>query len=423
MTTIGFAGLTHLGLLSGAAAAAKGFATVCLGEDPAAVAEVAAGRFPVFEPGLAELVADKQDRLTYTAEITALAACDLVYVATDVPTDDQGTSDLAHIDALIARLLPVLREDALLVALCQVPPGYTRRIDWPADRLFYQVETLVFGNAVPRALGPERFIVGCADPAAPLPPALAAHLAAYDCPILPMRYESAELAKIAINCCLAASISVANTLAEVSEHLGADWTEMAAALRLDRRIGPHAYLTAGLGISGGNIERDLATVVRLAEQQGTDGGVIAAVVANSHRRRAWVQQVLEQEGVFANTGLAVAVLGLAYKENTRSTKNSAALAVLERLRGHPVRVFDPEVPAEAAGHPAAQAATDPLEALRDADVLALMTPWPVFRTLAPDDVAARMRGRLVIDPFRLLDGAALHARGMRVYAIGRPPLL
>lgn len=421
--TIGFAGLSHLGLVSSAAAAAKGFAVVAHDGDAAIVDAVSAGRLPIFEPGLAELIAGHRARLRYTADIAALGACDLVYVATDVPTDARGTSDLSSIDALVARLLPVLRADAVLVVLCQVPPGFTRRVALPPERLFYQVETLVFGDAVARARHPERFILGCADPARPLPPALAAHLQAYGCPVLPMRYESAELAKIAINCCLAASITVANSLAELSERLGADWSEIAGSLRLDRRIGPHAYLTAGLGIAGGNIERDLATVVRLAEAHGTDGQPIASAIANSRHRRDWVQRVLESEGVLDDTGRVVAMLGLAYKENTRSIKNSPALAVLGRLTGHAVRLFDPEVPAAESGHSRVVAARDALDALDGADVLALMTPWPAFREISAEAVAARLRGRLVVDPYRLLDGPALRRLGFRYHAIGMAPLL
>ena len=103
----------------------------------------------------------------------------------------------------------------------------------------------MFGWAVERATQPERFIVGCADPIRPLPRPYTMLLDAFDCPILPMRYESAELAKIAINCCLVASVSVANTLADLSERIGADWHEIAPALRLDRRIGAHSYLSPG----------------------------------------------------------------------------------------------------------------------------------------------------------------------------------
>ena len=103
--------------------------------------------------------------------------------------------------------------------------------------VYYQVETLIFGRAVERATQPERFIVGCLAPDKPLDPRFAALLGAFDCPILPMRYESAELAKISINMCLVASDTVANTLAELCERIGADWSEIVPALKLDRRIG------------------------------------------------------------------------------------------------------------------------------------------------------------------------------------------
>src|SRR4029077_628702 len=134
----------------------------------------------------------------------------------------------------------------------------------------------------------------CADPAQPLPEPYGALLATFGCPLLPMRYESAELAKIAINCCLAASVTISNTLAELSEGVGADWHEIAPALRLDRRIGPHAYLAPGLGIAGGNLERDLATVQRLADARGTEAGVVAAWQRNSRYRRDWPLRQLQE---------------------------------------------------------------------------------------------------------------------------------
>ena len=115
----------------------------------------------------------------------------------------------------------------------------------------------MFGRAVERATKPERFIVGSPDPGSALPPALDTYLRSFGCPILPMRLESAELAKISINCCLVASVSVTNTLAELCERIGADWSEIAPALRLDKRIGPFAYLSPGLGLAGGNLEREI----------------------------------------------------------------------------------------------------------------------------------------------------------------------
>jgi UDPglucose 6-dehydrogenase len=291
LPVIGFAGLTHLGLVSAVAAAAKGFRVIGFDEDAARVAAISAGRLPVLEPDLDDLLAKHRDRLTFADSPATLAVCDIVYIATDVPTDDRGGSDLAGIDRLVTVVAAVLKKTGILTILCQVPPGYTRRIAWPSRQLYYQVETLVFGRAVERATQPERYIVGCVDPGEKLPSALASLLGAYGCPILPMRYESAELAKISINCCLVAAVTVANTLAELSERIGADWREIVPALKLDKRIGAFAYLAPGLGIAGGNLERDLATVLRFAETTGSEASVIAAFLTNSahrrDRRRPW----------------------------------------------------------------------------------------------------------------------------------------
>ena len=207
--------------------------------------------------------------------------------------------------------------------------------------LYYQVETLVFGQAVERATKPERTIVGCADPAAPLDPRFRAVLDAFGCPILPMRYESAELAKISINCCLVASVTVGNTSAELCEQIGADWSEIAPALKLDRRIGPYAYLTPGLGIAGGNLERDLATVQRLSDAHGTEAGLISAWLRNSRHRRDWPLRQLH-ERVLSRVGEPViGVLGVTYKENTHSIKNSPAVALIKELGEFPAARIRP----------------------------------------------------------------------------------
>src|SRR5262249_32539487 len=180
---IGFAGLTHLGLVSALAVASKGFRVVGYDTDASRVRDIAAGRLPVVEPGLDELARGCAQRVSFSSQVKDLGACDLVYISTDVPTDDHGQSDLSGISASIAQVIAILSPRALLVVLCQVPPGFTRALPLPSERLFYQVETLVFGRAVERATRPERYIVGCADPEKALPEAFAAVLGAFGCPI------------------------------------------------------------------------------------------------------------------------------------------------------------------------------------------------------------------------------------------------
>jgi len=415
---IGYAGMTHLGLLSAGATAAQGFRTICFDADAALIGRLQKGELPVNEPGLPELITRHRRDLTFSAAVASLGECDVVYVAVDVPTDDQGQSDLAPIGDMVERVQPELGAEAALVILSQVPPGYTRALPVPAQRLYYQVETLIFGRAVERATKPERFIVGCADPQRPIPPALKAFLDSFACPILPMAYESAELAKIGINFCLVASIAVANTLAEVCERVGADWSDIAPALKLDKRIGQGAYLSPGLGIAGGNLERDLRTIVQIGESKKTDVGVVKAWLANSAHRKDWTWQVLKEHVL--QDHVTIAVLGLAYKENTHSTKNSPSLALLEHLRGRPVKVHDPVV--SAAVVPWTESAANPLAAASGADVVVIATPWPQYRALRPADLVRVMKGRTVLDPYRVLDGRACAAAGLTYHTLGMPPL-
>ncbi len=415
---IGFAGMTHLGLVSSVSAAEKGFKVVCFDPDAARIAPFAEGKLSVSEPQLDALVENNKPRLQFTADATALAACDLIYVAPDVSTDDQGRSDLGAINALLEKVFEAARHDAVIVVLSQVPPGFTRGKQRPGRILYYQVETLIFGRAVERALLPERYIIGCANPAQPLPASYKVFLSAHGCPILPMRYESAELAKISINMCLVASVSTANTLAELCEKIGADWSEIVPALKLDRRIGQYAYLAPGLGLAGGNLERDLATVCKLADEHGTDAGVVRAWIANSRHRRDWVLRALHREILSRINDPLIGVLGLAYKQDTHSIKNSPAISLLEQLKPFRVRVFDPVVPASASPNPRSHGARSELDACEGADVLVVMTPWDQFAKLDPIDIGKKLRGKLVLDPYGVLNATACRTAGLDYRTLG-----
>lgn len=419
MPVIGFAGMTHLGLVSGVCAAEKGFSVVCYDPDAGRIDALASGKLSVSEPGLDELAIRNKSRLKFTAASADLSACEVVYVAPDVSTDDSGASDLGPIDAILVAVFDAARRDAVIVVLSQVPPGFTRERQRPGRTLYYQVETLVFGRAVQRALEPERYIVGCAEPSKPIAEPLRSFLGVHGCPILPMRFESAELAKLSINCFLVASVSTANTLAELCEGIGADWSEIAPALRLDKRIGQHAYLSPGLGIAGGNLERDLATIRQLAKKTGSDAGVVEAWIANSKHRRDWAVKTIRSVLLDQSPTAIVAIWGLAYKENTHSVKNSPSLATIAQLPRASLRVHDPVVPASAAAHVRARGAPDPLSATAGADALMILTPWPQYRSIAPAKIAATMRGRTVVDPYGVLDYAKARAAGLEIHSLGR----
>jgi UDPglucose 6-dehydrogenase len=423
MASIGFAGLSHLGIVSSVAAAAKGFEVTGYDPDEGLCGRLTDGALPIMEPQLAELLAAHRGRIRWTNNPGALKACNVVVCSADVPTGPDHVSDLSLIEQLTATVAAAAAPDAAVVILSQVPPGFTRRIARQhrslSKRLFCQVETLIFGQAVERALKPERLIVGCADPQAALPAAYAEFLKAFDCPILPMRYESAELAKISINMFLVSSVAVTNTLAELCEAIGAEWSDIVPALQLDRRIGPYAYVKPGLGLAGGNLERDLMTVKRLAAQLGTDAGVIDAWLANSRSRRDWVLKKLHADVLSTVRDPLIAIWGLAYKPGTASTKNSAALSLLEALRPWSVRTYDPHVDLTGrGGFPHVIQAASALEACRGADALAIMTPWPEFRDVRPAQVREFMRGRTILDPLGVLDRGRCEELGLRHVQLG-----
>jgi UDPglucose 6-dehydrogenase len=391
------------------ATAAKGFDVVAYDPDPALAARCAAGEFPIEEPGFTELFAQHRARLHYTSTESDLAKCELVFYSLDVRTNERNESDLGPLSGLIHATARHLSASTTAVVLSQVAPGYMRQLttelrDLSPATFYYQVETLIFGRAVERAMQPERYIVGADHPEEPLPAAFRRWHASFDCPVLVMRLESAELAKIAINFFLVSSVTTTNTLAEVCERIGADWNEIVPALRLDQRIGPHAYLCPGLGIAGGNLERDLVTVQTIAAKHGTEASIISAWQSNSDHRREWalrrVHDLVLSRGDSAEKRFAL--WGLAYKKDTHSVKNSPAIALAEALAPFQKFVFDPQVKTLARPIPNLSFAASALDACRGADALIVMTPWHEFSTVAPEAIRREMRGDILIDPFGVL---------------------
>jgi UDPglucose 6-dehydrogenase len=419
---IGFAGLSHLGLTYSLATAAKGFDVVAYDPDSALTAQCAAGAFPIEEPGFSELFAQHRTRIRYTSDKTTLAKCELVFYSLDVPTNERNESDLGPLTDLIHATAPHLSKGTTAVVLSQVSPGFMRQLrtelrDLSQADFYYQVETLIFGRAVERAMQPERFIVGADDPARSLPAPFKAWHEAFGCPVLVMRLESAELAKIAINLFLVSTVATTNTLAEICEAIGADWNEIAPALRLDRRIGPHAYLTPGLGIAGGNLERDLITVQALAAKHDTEAGIVSAWQKNNSHRRNWAMSQLERSLPEKNSPV-VAIWGLAYKADTHSTKNSASLELLHALPGYRIQAHDPAARIDLTELSHVTVLDSPLAAAEGADALVVMTPWSSYASISPKELQNGLRGRLIIDPYAVLDETACRGLGFDYHRLG-----
>ncbi len=398
---IGYAGMSHLGINSSVAAAEKVSSVIAFDNDKVIIDQLSAGNTNIDEPNLNEKINELKEKIKYTSSITDLFDCDIVYISQDVPTNDNGESNFNLINKLIKHVNSSIKKEANLIILCQVPPGFTRKINRKNSKLYYQVETLIFGRAIERATLPERIILGCFDNGHLIDPKLIEFLNMFKCPIIPMIYESAELAKTAINIVLAAQVSVANSLAEICEKSKGDWNEIIPALKLDKRIGNFAYLSPGLGISGGNIERDLKTLSKISKKNKGNNIFLDSIIKLSKYRKKWPNEVFKKENI-NNEIKNVCVLGLSYKLDTNSIKNSPSIDLIKSFQKMNIKVYDPLIK-KINNLDEVQFCSSAYEAINGSDALFIMLPYNEFKNLNWDKVFGLMKRHVLIDPFRVMN--------------------
>tara|TARA_Y100000590_G_scaffold14377_1_gene17299 strand:- start:15497 stop:16765 length:1269 start_codon:yes stop_codon:yes gene_type:complete len=414
---IGFAGLTHLGLVSSTIAASKGFSVVCYHNDKKKIDELKKGKTVIEEPGLKNLLHQNKNKIIFSADENKLSNCRIIYISLDVETDKFGNSDLSKVKKIINKVKKIAKKDSILVILSQVPPGFTRKVKWNKDKLFYQVETLVFGDAIKRSLYPERIIVGCSN-SKKINKNFKKYLKSYNSPILAMKYESAELTKMSINAFLSSSITTTNTLSEICEKIDADWSEIKPALTTDKRIGKYAYTDPGLGISGGNLERDLNGLIKIGKKNKTDFKVIKTWISNSTYRKKWIWDKLNELILKKTKKPKISILGLAYKENTNSIKNAPSIFLLKKLKGYNVQAYDPCIKKRDIKYKI-NFTNNSIQTLKNSDVLLILTPWKEFKFLTPKVLIKNMKKKIVIDPFRVLNGNLLMRSGFIYASLGK----
>ena len=413
---IAYFGLSHLGIVSAISLASKHVHCIGLDLDVQLVSKLERQEWPIQEPGIKEAFAAAKEFITFTSDQAELRECDIVYISQDVSTDNFGKSDLFEVEALVDLAAQNMSKDSRIVILCQVPPGFTRRMKKYHSKISYQVETLVFGQAFTRAVTPERIIVGVDNPDIPLDVKFSSVLARFSCPVLLMDYESAEFTKISINAFLAASITTTNSLNEIGKSVGAKWDSVKQALQLDRRIGPYAYLKPGLGISGGNIERDLQTLDELGPITPGEVSLFRTYLSNSQRQKKWIIDSITVDILNLNPEAKIGILGVAYKENTHSTKNSMALVILEKFLSNIVGVYDPRavIPEEFANVRIFDSAAC---CIMESDAIVVMTPWEEFSRLDFGQLSRKTVDYFtVLDPYGIVNKTTL-PRNIRVLGL------
>ena len=410
---VGFVGLSHLGLNYLAATAEKNFKTIGFDMNSKLVSKLNKFDVPLSEPYLEKNLRKNKNLISFSDDFSLIKKCDIVFISQDVKTNKNGTGKLEDIKSLINYTKKFIKKETILVILSQIQPKFMKNIKFDKTRLFYQVETLIFGRAVERALYPERIIIGCYNKNTPIKKKYLVYLKRFKCPLIQMKYESAELTKIAINIFLTASITTTNVLSEICNRISADWMEIKPALMLDERIGKKAYLNPGLGISGGNLERDIASIKKLTKFEKNLKPLINSFEKNSDYMKSWVYRVLKERKLLNNVNKSISILGIAYKENTNSTKNSPSLKLIKSLKGKNIRVYDPKAKLNIQQKNCKQF-KNIKETLLKSNILILMVPWNEFK-----NIKLKKNIRYIIDPFRILQNKELFKKKIKYFSLGK----
>ncbi len=431
---ISVVGAGYVGLVVGVCMADLGHSVTCVDSDDAKISALLAGRVPIYEPGLDQLLERnvREGRLRFTRDLAAgLLHSRVVFIAVGTPSAADGSADLTGVFAVAGEVAAQADGPVTLIIKSTVPVGTADRVrahvrghtDNPVE-VVSNPEFLKEGAAIDDFLRPDRIVCGVASPAAQqLMERLYAPLVRTGKPILFMDNRSAELCKYTANAFLATKISFINEIAALCELVGADVDAVRRGAGSDSRIGPR-FLFPGAGYGGSCFPKDVRALVDTAKQHGMAMKVVLAVEdVNERQKHRLADMVIARFGADL-TGKRIALWGLAFKPETDDMREAPALTVVDRLcaAGATVIAYDPE-----AMHEARRALGDRIEyagramdAVQGADALVLVTEWNEFRNPDFAAVAVALRTPTVFDGRNIFIPADVRAAGLEYRSIGRP---
>ena len=415
-------GAGWVGLVTGACFTELGHDVVVRDVLPERIEALQAGRLPLHEPGLAELLERNRERLTFTTELDEVVSAPIMFVCVGTPPTYSGDADLSAVWTVVDHL-PALEERAILVMKSTVPVGTGEKVRAALDgRGLAHVgyvsnpEFLSEGSAVKDFMSPDRLVVGAfteADAGT-----VAALYEPLEAPIVQADVASAEMIKLAANAFLMTRISFINEIANVCEATGADVEQVAKGIGLDHRLGPH-FLRAGIGWGGSCFPKDGVALKQLASNSGYHFQLLNAVIeVNELQKRRVIGKLEKHLGKLR--GKTIALLGLAFKPNTDDLREAPSLVLASRLlaEGAEVRTWDPVADASRL----LQGVTfcdSVLDAVTGADAAVIVTEWDELKTLASEEVRGAMRRPLILDGRNLLDPEQARSAGFDYEGIGR----
>lgn len=427
-------GTGYVGLTTGASLAHFGFRVACCDIDKRKVSMLERGIIPIVEDGLEEMVAEGQrsGRLTFhLGSIESVADADVVFLCVPTPQDDDGSADLTYVKLAATEIGPHLKPGSVVVNKSTVPVGSFHVVGEALGRTDVDVvsnpEFLREGSAVHDCLNPDRVVIGAENPEAAAK--VAALYASLDTQIILTDPASSETIKYAANGFLAMKISFINSVAAMCEQVGADVAAVVAGIGSDQRIGP-AFLNPGPGWGGSCFPKDSRALVSIARERGYDFSLMRGVIdINEQQYERMVSKITRATGRFAHDRLddvVVAALGLTFKAGTDDLRESPSVRILRDLerRGATIRAYDPTTIGELDEVQEARLGgfdirPSVVDAVTDADVVAVLTEWPEFGHLDLPKIAEVMRGDHIVDCRNLLEPGSVKSAGLMYDGVGR----
>ena len=428
-------GSGYVGLVSGACFADFGHVVTCVDKDPAKIEALQNGRMPIFEPGLAELVAKnvREGRLAFATDLAGpVREADAVFIAVGTPSRrGDGHADLSYVYKAAEEIAGVMNGFTVVVTKSTVPVGtgdeverIVRRTRPDADfAVVSNPEFLREGAAISDFKRPDRILIGTDDERAKrVMSELYRPLYLNQAPILVTSRRTAELTKYAANAFLALKVTFINEIADLCEAVGANVQEVARGIGLDNRIGSK-FLHAGPGYGGSCFPKDTLALIKTAQESRASIRTVETVVAvNDERKRAMAAKVIAACGGDVN-GKTVAVLGLTFKPNTDDMREAPSLAIIAALQeaGATVRAHDPEGMEQARAFLKDVTYTQtPYDCATGADALVIVTEWDAYRALDLDWIKDRLNAPVVVDLRNIYPPDDMHRRGFAYTSVGRP---
>jgi UDPglucose 6-dehydrogenase len=428
-------GTGYVGLVTGAVFADLGNDVVCVDNDRAKVEALKAGRMPIYEPGLEEMVARNagDQRLAFTTDMGAgVRHGDVIFIAVGTPPKATGETDLSHVEAVAAEIGRCMDGYKVVVNKSTVPVGtgelvrevIVRHQPRPVEfDVVSNPEFLREGSAIEDTLRPDRIVIGA--PTQQVAMTLVELYAPIERPMILTDLPSAEVIKYASNAFLATKISFINAIANICEAAGADVTQVMKGMGLDPRIGG-AFLQAGLGYGGSCFPKDVDSLIHTAGRLGYEFKLLRSIVEINRERAAHlVETIAKALGPLDDK--TIAVLGLAFKPNTDDMREAKSVEVVQLLHaaGARIRAYDPAAMDNAKRllPSAVTFSESPYEAADGAHAVVLVTEWNEFKYLNLERLRGQLKRPMIFDGRNLWEPERMRRLGFEYYSVGRKPVL